>query len=123
MSALADLIVSVAPRMDHCVLTLDGELDLSNATALTRLLERTVAAGEVRIVVDASGLRFCDSAGLRLLMVGANRCTAAGGWLRLATPQAHLARALAVTGLLPALPTYRSLAGAAAGTSSDRIAD
>ena len=35
MSALADLIVSVAPRMDHCVLTLDGELDLSNATALT----------------------------------------------------------------------------------------
>jgi anti-anti-sigma factor len=121
MSAIADLAVSVTPAIGHCLLTLDGELDMSNATAFTRLLERTVAAGEVRIVVDAFGLRFCDSAGLHVLMVAANRCTAAGGWLRLAAPQAHLARVLAVTGLLPALAAYRSVAGAAAATRGDRI--
>jgi anti-sigma B factor antagonist len=121
MSAAADLAVSVTPSDDHCVLTLHGELDMTNAPAFSRLLERTVAAGEVRIVVDACGLRFCDSDGMRVLLVGANRCTAAAGWLRVAAPQAHLARVLAVTGLLPVLATYRSVAGAAAATNSDRL--
>jgi hypothetical protein len=51
----------------------------------------------------------------------ANRCTAAGGWLRPGAPQRHLAWVLAVTGLLSALPTYRSVAGAAVGTGTQRI--
>lgn len=48
---------------------LSGELDISTATGLERLLaELEAPGGPARIVVDLSGLRFMDSTGLRLLV-------------------------------------------------------
>ena len=115
------LTVNITRRTDHSVVVLDGELDSSNAPVLARYLQRAIAARADRIVVDASGLQFCDLAGIRVLLDAANRSTAAGGWLRLAAPQRHLAWVLAITGLLSALPTYRSVAGAAVATRTQRI--
>ena len=48
---------------------LTGELDISTANGLERLLSELAAPdGPARIVVDLSGLRFMDSTGLRLLV-------------------------------------------------------
>ncbi|GAA0907419.1 STAS domain-containing protein [Virgisporangium aurantiacum] len=121
MTASAYLTVNIMRRIDHCVVVLDGELDANNAPELTEHLRLAVAADAIRIVVDASMLHFCDLAGIRVLMNEAKRCTAAGGWLRLATPQRHLELVLAVTGLLSALPTYRSVVGAVVARGTERI--
>lgn len=121
MTVAEYLTVTIRRRAGHCVIVLDGELDASNAPVLTQHLQRAIAARAIRIVVDTSRLQFCDLAGIRALRDAANRCTAVGGWLRLAAPQRHLAWVLAVTGLLPALPTYRSVAGAAVATGTQRI--
>lgn len=121
MTVAEYLTVTIRRRAGHCVIVLDGELDASNAPVLTQHLQRAIAARAIRIVVDTSRLQFCDLAGIRAFRDAANRCTAVGGWLRLAAPQRHLAWVLAVTGLLPALPTYRSVAGAAVATGTQRI--
>jgi anti-anti-sigma factor len=117
----AYLTVDITRRAHRCVVVVDGELDASNSSVLSQHLQRVVATGEVRIVVDASKLRFCDLAGVRVLHIVAQRCTAAGGWLRLAAPPRHLEWVLAVTRLQSQLPAYRSVAGAAAATDAERI--
>jgi anti-sigma B factor antagonist len=48
---------------------LSGELDISTANGLERVLtELGAPGGPARIVVDLSGLQFMDSTGLRLLV-------------------------------------------------------
>lgn len=48
---------------------LSGELDISTAATLERVLaDLSVADGPGRIVMDLRGLRFMDSTGLRLLV-------------------------------------------------------
>jgi anti-anti-sigma factor len=51
------------------ILRLDGELDLESAPALRTLLHQ-VAARAGDLVLDLSGLRSMDSAGLAALMAG-----------------------------------------------------
>lgn len=48
------------------LLTLAGELDLSNVQDLERALEPIVAAGPQRLVIDAGELTFADSSAIAL---------------------------------------------------------
>jgi anti-sigma B factor antagonist len=56
------------------VLRLSGELDLSNVTAVERVLQSALADGSSRIVIDLTDLSFIDSTGIALLVT----TTAAG---------------------------------------------
>jgi anti-anti-sigma factor len=86
-------------RTDIAVLHLNGELDAETAVhlhaALASLLERPVP----RIVVDLSGLRFCDSSGLSAFIVSKQVTTARGGWLSLACASQFLQELLETVGL------------------------
>ena len=65
------------------LVSLRGELDLSNVTALDRELRRAEASDAERIVVDLSLLEFLDSSGLHTLVQAARRSRNAGERLRL----------------------------------------
>ena len=63
--------LEVRHRQDdgHTTISLEGELDISTADELERLLgELESSDGPGRIVIDLRGLRFMDSTGLRLLV-------------------------------------------------------
>jgi len=53
------------------VVSLRGELDLATAPAACVRLDKARRTPRPRIVVDLSGLRFCDSTGLRALLSAA----------------------------------------------------
>ena len=73
------------------------EIDPSTAPELAAaLLEHPPDAD---IVVDFSGVLFCDSTGLRELLVGAERQTNGGGTLRVSKPNDSVRRIFEVTGL------------------------
>ncbi|PWU45864.1 anti-sigma factor antagonist [Micromonospora sp. S4605] len=80
-------------------LWLAGELDLSTAGELVAVLDRLAEAGTHRLLVDLSGLTFCDSTGIAAFVRGDNRAAAAGGWLRLTGATGRVARLLQLTGL------------------------
>ncbi|MGW0810612.1 STAS domain-containing protein [Nonomuraea sp. NPDC002799] len=67
----------------HTVLSMVGELDAMSRAELERLLDRLCKDGHHRIIVDVSELTFCDSGGLRLLLLSTQRFFATGGWFRL----------------------------------------
>lgn len=100
---------------DSVVVTVRGHLDLDSASVLTTALDRVLQRPAPRIVVDLSGVEFCDSIGLSAFVVGHARAAADGGWLRLAAPNAWLRRLLDTVGLTGRLGVYPSVTDALAG--------
>jgi anti-sigma B factor antagonist len=100
---------------DSVVVTVRGNLDIDSATVLGTALAQVLDRPEPRIVVDLSGVEFCDSTGLSTFVVGHNRARAGGGWLRLAAPGEFLSGLLATVGLTPRLGVYATVADALGG--------
>ena len=50
------------------VLSVSGQLDISNADALEQAVERAAAARTNSLVFDLSGLEFMDSAGISVIV-------------------------------------------------------
>ncbi|GAA4594490.1 anti-anti-sigma factor [Actinoplanes octamycinicus] len=86
-------------RPDVAVLHLQGELDADTAeqlrAALAGLLDRPVP----RIVVDLTGLKFCDSIGLSTFVISKEVIAARGGWLSFAAANPFLTTLLETVGL------------------------
>jgi anti-sigma B factor antagonist len=112
-------------RADHTVIALDGELDIASTPSLRERLHAALADAAAastgpRVVVDLSGVTFCDASGLALL-VDARRRTGPGGTVVLAGPRPQLLRLLRVTGL-DRVFTVRSPGGAAESRRARSVA-
>jgi anti-sigma B factor antagonist len=89
---------------------LRGELDLTTAPQLERLLDQLRRDGHHQITLDLSGLEFLCAAGLAVLLHADQALRAAGGRLVLTRPTRLARRMLAITGLdatLTIQPTQR----------------
>ncbi len=91
-------------HLDCTVITVTGDIDRNSSELLRETIEQLVSDYRPRIVIDAGGITFCDSTGLRILLSGARVTSEAGGWLRLAGVSDVLKRLLQVTGLFTWFP-------------------
>lgn len=91
----------VATRRDGAtaVVELDGELDLNGVDVLTAAVGDLLGEPPRSIAVDAAGLTFIDSAGLRALLVAQRDAEAAGTVLGLVKSSQSVDRVLEMTGL------------------------
>ncbi|WP_055495061.1 STAS domain-containing protein [Streptomyces sp. TP-A0356] len=90
------------------VATVAGEIDLHTAPGLrTRALE-LIDQGHHHLILDLSGVGFCDSAGLSALIGIWHGAQEAGGSLALAAVPDRLMRMLTLTGVDSLLPHYPS---------------
>jgi anti-sigma B factor antagonist len=80
------------------VIVLAGEADQTCAEQLDTLIAGQLAGGTRQVTIDASGLRFADSASVRTLVLAARTLTERGGRLVLLDPQQSVARVLALLG-------------------------
>jgi anti-sigma B factor antagonist len=85
------------------VVSLAGEIDLSNVAALSATVSDLLAEAPPRVVLDMSGVTFCDSQGLGTLVVLSRRAGFAQSCLVLTNVGDFLLRVLDITGLRPAL--------------------
>jgi anti-anti-sigma factor len=91
------------------VVAAPAEIDLTNAAELRAALVETADNGHKTLVVDMTGTRFCDSAGLHVLVHAHKRARACGGELLLALHAAEVLRVLEITGVDQMVPVYASL--------------
>jgi anti-anti-sigma factor len=101
-SAIATFTLSTQADHDGEQLTVlvEGELDLSTAGQLRRLLDDELSRRRA-VVLDLSGVPFIDSSGLAAIVAAMRRSEDGGGSLRLGPdlqPQAR--RLMELTGLL-----------------------
>ena len=104
-------------RTGIAVLHLDGELDADTAETLRESLDDLVARETRRIVVDLSGLRFCDSMGLSAFISAYLVVSERGGWLRLAGANPFLRKLIETVGLTRYMGLYADV------TTAMRAAD
>jgi len=91
------------------VLTVRGELDLATADSLY-LRARAAINGRARVLLlDLTGLSFCDAHGLSAFVRIANDADAAGCQYGLIAPQPNVAKILRITGLDTRLHILTSL--------------
>ena len=103
---------------DVRLLEVFGELDLASAPKLCSLLDAARIQRVRRLVVDLTGVDFCDSTGLRALMGASTELRVGGGRLAVAVlPESPVSRLFDVTGIRESLRTYDTQPEALAAVS------
>ncbi len=93
-----NLEASVCAGESGPVIVLAGEADLTSAGQLNALITGQLSGGARQLTIDASGLRFADSASIRALVLAARALKERDGNLVLLRPQQPVARLLALVG-------------------------
>ena len=95
-------------RVDHedgCdVLSLYGELDHGNAEVLESTLLAAESGEAEAIILDLSGLEFCDSTGLGVIIRAATRSSQDSDRLGMLRARDQVQRLLTISGLEEHLP-------------------
>jgi anti-sigma B factor antagonist len=81
-----------------CVLTVAGEIDLSNVNVFIERLFELSADGDTKIVLDMTDVTFIDSTVVNALFAAAPRIRANGGDMAIVAVGSSIHRALDVTG-------------------------
>jgi len=108
----AQASVSVLSQPACTIARLEGELDIATVPALRERLLGVLGPGVRLLIIDLSGVSFCDVAGLAVLIGTQRRATARGIVVRLAAPRPQLAKLLRITGLDQRLTICATLADA-----------
>ncbi|MGH3188605.1 MAG: STAS domain-containing protein [Streptosporangiaceae bacterium] len=90
---------SVHGHDGYTIVTISGEIDIASAPVLREQLLGLLRPDASRIVIDLSGVTFCDASGLAVLVAASRRAGLLGGLLRLASPAPLTATILHLTGL------------------------
>jgi len=99
-----DLSISVRRTGGEAAVTLVGEIDMSTVQRLAKVVDEIlVTDAPPRVVLDLSGVTFCDSQGLGTLVVLSRKATMAQSYLVLTNVGDFLLRVLDITGLRDAL--------------------
>nr|WP_202533815.1 STAS domain-containing protein [Streptomyces sp. SID2563] len=99
------LKVSETERGGWTVLHIGGELDLLTSATVRQSVHEVVAVGRHDVVLDLSGVQFCDSSGVGVLIALRRLMRSCGGRLRLILPArgaeegSHVNRVLAALGV------------------------
>jgi anti-anti-sigma factor len=105
--------VQLEQRGDFVVAHVSGEVDLSNATAVTTRLIEATPNSAAALVLDLSGTRYLDSSGVRMLFELAHRLRNRGQKLELVVPDdSNVKRVLLMTEVERVVPMSTSVEAA-----------
>ena len=93
-----ELDLSTTSKGTCAVVTVDGEIDLDNASDLSEVALAAMQEIGPSVVLDLSGVTFMDSTGLKVLLAVHKRAELAGGRLVLAGPTRSVNRVVGITG-------------------------
>jgi anti-anti-sigma factor len=102
----ADVELSILHRPTHILVRLRSEIDIATAPGLRERLFRLLRTCMGLLILDLSGVSFCDAAGLGVLVGSHRRATMLGVTLRLTALPPRIARLLYINGLDRVLPIY-----------------
>jgi anti-anti-sigma factor len=101
LRVLGRLDIGVASSDGVAVISVAGELDVSNHQRLRECLREVSEAGATEVILDVEQLTFMDSTGLSVLVATHRRMEAAGGRFSVLAPTNIVKRLLDMIGHLP----------------------
>jgi anti-anti-sigma factor len=97
------------------VVTLPAAFDMGNADGIYKEITAAFADGPQVVVADMSATTFCDTMGIRTLVLAHRQAAAIGTDLRLVVSSPGVLRIMEVLGVDAMLPIYDSMEEAVAG--------
>ena len=94
------------------IVTLPAEIDITNADRVSQQLRTALAPGVSVLIADMSRTLYCDSSGIRHLLVAHDLAAASQVELRVAVESPAVLRVLQMTGVDQVLSIYPSLQAA-----------
>jgi anti-sigma B factor antagonist len=113
------LTVSARAAGSTTIAELRGELDITCSPGLRDQLLGVLRRSSSRLVIDLSGVTYCDASGLAVLVGTERRARLLGGSLHLAAVPPHVDEVLHITGLDRHLDIFPTVQAATAGTQRD----
>ncbi|OEJ35087.1 STAS domain-containing protein [Streptomyces subrutilus] len=112
---MGTLTITIRDATNGPVLELAGDLDYDQAPRLRQALETLTPKPGQRLVMDLSGVGFCDSSGITVLIVARNLAVAARADIALAGVPDNTLRTLRIVGLDQVFPIHPDVDSAVAG--------
>jgi anti-sigma B factor antagonist len=91
--------VDMAEHSGCCIVTVQGQVDLTTAPELRARLNDAMADGRPVVVVDLTATDFLDSTALGALVAAHKRLRAHGGQIRLVCTSPHILKVFQITSL------------------------
>jgi anti-anti-sigma factor len=91
------------------VVTLPAEIDMTNADSVGADLDAAFAPGVGVVIADMSGTRFCDTSGIRALVVAHQRAKAGNTGFHVVAGPGEIRHVLEILGLDTVLDIYHRL--------------
>jgi anti-sigma B factor antagonist len=102
------------------VLHVTGEVDHHTAPLLRGALAEIADISDGGVLVDLSGLRYCDSTGITVLVTAHHRAVAAGSAFGITGLHPDLARVFEIVGIDRVIPLHPTAADPLSGPRRDR---
>ncbi|MDQ0687194.1 anti-sigma B factor antagonist [Streptomyces achromogenes] len=109
---MADPAVETIAAGRCLVARVSGDMDYVTEPVFDQQFQELIARGDRSIVLDLSGVSFCDSAGLNVLLGARRQAEASGAMLVLACVPEPLQRILEMTGVTQLLRVYDTVTDA-----------
>lgn len=103
------VLLSVQHLDGFTIAALPTEIDIANAAAVSDTLLALFDQGASGLVVDMTGTRFCDVAGVRAIVRAHCHARSVGGWVRVVVTDHRVRRMFAVTGAEDIVMLYPGL--------------
>jgi anti-sigma B factor antagonist len=91
------------------VVTAPVDIDAANAEGFQQILLQAASCRRATVVVNMTGTRFCDSAGVRVLVRAHERALINGGELLLVIPASAVLRVFALAGIARVIRHFADL--------------
>ena len=91
------------------VVTAPVDIDAANAECFQKILLQAASCRRATVVVNMTGTRLCDPAGVRVLVKAHERALTNGGELLLVIPASAVPRVFALTGITRVIPHFADL--------------
>jgi anti-sigma B factor antagonist len=108
----------VQPLIVPEIVSLPPEIDVSNADAVLEELRAAARPGVAVVIADMTATAFCDSSGVRALLLARDAAARHQAELRLVVPGGMVLRILQVMGMNKVLQIYPSRLAALSGSPS-----
>ncbi len=116
---MPDLEVTLHDEGGISVVSAAGDVDVTTAPRLRDALDRVLATGQSRVVIDLRGVPFMDSTGLGVLVGRLKVVRARRGSMRIVATSSRMLRVLSITGLDTVFPLHASVSEALASCLLD----
>ena len=109
---------TVKPLVVPEIVALPREVDISNAPRIGRVLLGAFGPRATVVIADMSLTEFCDSSGIRHLLIANDAASARGCELRVVLPSPSVLQVMQIMGVDQVLRIYSSLGEALTGKPS-----